>query len=90
MGTTDVDVVIVGAGAAGLSAARELQSRGARVVVLEASAKVGGRVQDDRSLSCWPLELGPEFIHGELDNMVPVYIPAVRYCIVYTSTAVNL
>lgn len=68
MGTTDVDVVIVGAGAAGLSAARELQSRGARVVVLEASAKVGGRVQDDRSLSCWPLELGPEFIHGESDN----------------------
>ena len=64
----DVDVAVVGAGAAGLSAARALQARGLRVRVLEASDRVGGRVQHDATLSAWPLELGPEFIHGEKDN----------------------
>ena len=64
-----VDVVVVGAGAAGLTAARELKSKGLNVVVLEASSKVGGRVLSDRTFSSSSaLELGPEFIHGEKNN----------------------
>ena len=63
-----VDVAIVGAGAAGLTAARELSKRGASVVVLEASDKVGGRVLSDKDFSSSPLELGPEFLHGEKNN----------------------
>jgi len=43
----DVDVVVVGAGLAGLAAARRLHDRGRRVVVLEASDGVGGRVRSD-------------------------------------------
>ena len=39
-----------------------------RLLVLEAASKVGGRVLHDSTLSNWPLELGPEFIHGESDN----------------------
>jgi protoporphyrinogen oxidase len=43
-----VDVVVVGAGLAGLSAARRLSTAGRQVVVLEASDGVGGRVRTDR------------------------------------------
>lgn len=60
----DIDVVVIGAGAAGLSAAKALVAKGLRVVVLEADAKVGGRVLSDYSLAGVPRELGPEFIHG--------------------------
>ena len=62
------DVVVIGAGAAGLSAGRSLHRRGLRTVVLEASERIGGRVFAERTLAEWPLELGPEFVHGELSN----------------------
>lgn len=42
-----VDVVVVGAGVAGLSAARELTRQGRSVVVLESSDRVGGRITTD-------------------------------------------
>jgi monoamine oxidase len=62
---TRTDVVIVGAGAAGLEAARELEARGQSVLVLEARDRIGGRIlthQDPRIPL--PIELGAEFIHG--------------------------
>src|SRR6056297_2507598 len=64
----EVAVAVVGAGAAGLSAAKALHARGLRVAVLEAGSKVGGRVLADQSLAGAPRELGPEFIHGEHSN----------------------
>lgn len=64
-----VDVVIVGAGIAGLAAARMLTDEGASVVVLEAANRIGGRIHTDRSLGL-PLELGAGWIHGPQSNPI--------------------
>jgi monoamine oxidase len=58
----DVDVAVVGAGAAGLAAAKELQALGKTVVVLEARSRIGGRVFTDTSLGV-PFDAGASYIH---------------------------
>jgi monoamine oxidase len=59
------DVLILGAGVAGLSAARDLSRAGLSVGVLEARDRIGGRIWTlhDPAVSL-PVELGAEFIHG--------------------------
>jgi monoamine oxidase len=59
------DVLVLGAGVAGLAAARTLAAAGRRVLVLEARDRVGGRVHTLRpdGLAA-PVELGAEFVHG--------------------------
>lgn len=67
------DVLILGAGAAGLAAARDLSQAGLRVIVIEARPRVGGRVltvHDPRAPV--PLELGAEFVHGEAPETLSV------------------
>ena len=61
-----VDVIVMGAGAAGLAAAAELARAGRSVLVLEARERVGGRCWTRRMAGLEiPVELGAEFIHGE-------------------------
>jgi Monoamine oxidase len=60
------DVVVVGAGVAGLSAARALREQGIRALVLEARSRIGGRILTVRpATSSVPIELGAEFLHGD-------------------------
>lgn len=58
-------MIVVGAGAAGLAAARRLRDRGHKVTVLEARDRVGGRAYTSYDLAPHPVELGAEFVHGE-------------------------
>lgn len=57
-----VDVVVIGAGVAGLTAARELGNAGYDVLVLEAKDRIGGRLWTDRQLG-QDLELGGNWLH---------------------------
>jgi monoamine oxidase len=64
MVTQSADVVIIGAGVAGLTAARLLADAGLRVLVLEARDRVGGRIWTIHVPNGAPVELGAEFIRG--------------------------
>lgn len=61
------DTVVVGAGVAGLTAAKLLSRAGQRVVVLEARDRVGGRLWTDRSAG-FCVDLGASWIHGIQGN----------------------
>jgi len=59
------DVIVVGAGIAGLTAAAQLGRSGLSVLLLEARDRVGGRIWTQRSPTHHvPIEFGAEFIHG--------------------------
>jgi monoamine oxidase len=61
-------VAIIGAGLAGLSAARTLTEHGVDVELIEASDRIGGRARTVYPTgSNLPVELGPEFVHGDPD-----------------------
>jgi len=64
---SDYDVIIVGAGAAGIAAARRLREAGRTCVLLEARARPGGRAVTDHSLDA-PADLGAAWLHFADEN----------------------
>ncbi len=62
------DVLIIGGGIAGLTAARQLTSAGLSVVILEARDRLGGRIYTHSAE--FPIELGAEFVHGRPEELL--------------------
>lgn len=62
-------VIVIGAGASGLAAAKTLSERDNQVVVIEARERIGGRIFTNRADGfSVPVEHGAEFIHGDLPH----------------------
>lgn len=72
----DVDVAIVGAGAAGIAAARRLTGAKRRIAILEAADRVGGRCVTDTALFGAPFDLGAHWIRSPDINPVAKLAPA--------------
>jgi monoamine oxidase len=64
------DVIIVGAGMAGIEAARKLVAAGKSVLVLEASDRIGGRVRTDEATFSHAIDLGGMWIHNAPENVL--------------------
>jgi monoamine oxidase len=61
-------VVVIGAGLAGLTAARDLQAAGHDVTVVDARDRIGGRIHTSRLWPDLPMDLGASWIHGTTGN----------------------
>jgi monoamine oxidase len=64
----DFDIVVVGAGAAGIAATGALRSAGHNVICLEASDRVGGRAHTDTQIFGVPFDMGAHWLHDEHSN----------------------
>lgn len=76
--TKQAEVIVIGAGAAGLAAARQLADDGRSVIVLEARARVGGRVWSNRSWPGLSLDLGAGWLEGDEGNPVTEIVKRER------------
>jgi monoamine oxidase len=65
------DVIVIGAGVAGLTVARDVTAAGLRVLLLEARQRLGGRVMTHHTPD-GPVELGAEFVHGAVEEILGV------------------
>lgn len=79
----DVDVIIVGAGFAGMIAARELSRSGATVIVLDGRDRLGGRTWTKDSIIGLPIEMGGTWVHWTQPH---VWSEVVRYDIPLVAT----
>ena len=70
--TSEQSVLILGAGAAGLAAARDLAAAGLPVSLIEARDRVGGRIHTQHNSSLIPVELGAEFVHGQHPQLLQI------------------
>ena len=67
------DVVVIGAGAAGLSATAELMKRGVSVLCIEGMNRIGGRCYTDMSTFGVPADIGAHWLHGHKLNEIAIF-----------------
>ncbi len=75
----DVDLVVVGAGAAGVAAARRARAGKAHVALFEAGARSGGRCITDTSLFGVPFDLGAHWLHYPGGNPLAALAPGAGF-----------
>jgi monoamine oxidase len=80
------EVLVIGAGIAGLTAARDLAVDGYDVAILEARERIGGRIWTSHELGV-PADLGASWIHGFEDN--PIARLARRHAIEIVRTNIS-
>lgn len=78
-------VIVIGAGLAGLAAARDLQAAGIEVVVLEARDRIGGRIWTSHAWKDLPMDMGASWIHGTAGNPISEIADAAGIARVKTS-----
>lgn len=66
------DAIVIGAGIAGLAAARKLQENGKKVAILEARERIGGRVETDHATFSRPFDVGAHWFHQEEPEQNPL------------------
>jgi len=64
----EADIVVIGAGAAGVAAARRIMAANRKVIVVEATNKIGGRCQTDSSTFEVPFDRGARWMHNPDTN----------------------
>jgi monoamine oxidase len=64
----EADIVVIGAGAAGIAAARRIQAANRKVIVVEASSQIGGRCLTDTATFEVPFDRGARWIHNPDTN----------------------
>jgi len=73
----DADIVVIGAGAAGIAAARRIQAANRKVIVVEASGQIGGRCATDSTSFDVPFDRGARWLHTpETNALVKLARPA--------------
>jgi len=64
----EADIVVIGAGAAGIAAARRIQAANRKVIVVEAAAQIGGRCLTDTTTFELPFDRGARWLHNPDTN----------------------
>lgn len=80
-------VLVIGAGLAGLAAARKLKGLGYEVTVLEGRDRIGGRIHTSAKWSDLPLDLGASWIHGTTGNPLAALAKEVNAALITTRYA---